>query len=151
MIVTIVTYAYTNASQTPRRLWCDMTRNLASSGLEVELPLPRSVQRLHADIEQKGPGPTLQSYEFSDKNQTLRWRFKRITGGSDASLRVRLTLDRPYGAGLKADIGPANLKFTIPMFSASRIQLKYLQVRYNMPHMRSLHARQFAVVVRPFT
>jgi hypothetical protein len=41
----------------------------------------------------------------------------------------RLTLDKPYGASLRGEVGPVNLKFTIPMFSASRINLKYLQVR----------------------
>lgn len=104
-----------------------MAKNLASTGLELEVPLPKAVQRLHADMEQK-PGASHQSFEFLDRSHTLNWRFKRIAGGSDATLRVRLTLDRPYGAGLKSEIGPTNLKFTLPMYSASRIQLKYLQI-----------------------
>jgi hypothetical protein len=41
---------------------------------------------------------------------------------------LRLTLEKPYGPSLRGEVGPVNLKFTIPMFSASRINLKYLQV-----------------------
>ncbi|MEW5310418.1 MAG: hypothetical protein WDW38_002217 [Sanguina aurantia] len=43
-------------------------------------------------------------------------------------LSGRLTLDKPYGPSLRTDIGPVNLRFTVPMYSASRIALKYLQI-----------------------
>jgi AP-4 complex subunit mu-1 len=46
----------------------------------------------------------------------------------DLSMRARLTLTKPFGASLRTEVGPANLKFTIPMYSASRISLKYLQI-----------------------
>jgi AP-4 complex subunit mu-1 len=58
----------------------------------------------------------------------LKYRFKKVVGGSDLTLRSRLTLSKPYGASLRTEVGPVNLKFTIPMYSASRISLKYLQI-----------------------
>jgi AP-4 complex subunit mu-1 len=50
------------------------------------------------------------------------------TGGVDFGLRARLTLTRPFGASLRGEVGPVNLKFTIPMYSVSRLNLKYLQI-----------------------
>lgn len=43
-------------------------------------------------------------------------------------MRTRLTLTKPFGASLRSEVGPLNLKFTIPMYSASRLSLKYLQI-----------------------
>jgi AP-4 complex subunit mu-1 len=43
-------------------------------------------------------------------------------------LRARLTLEKPFGPTVRSEIGPVNLRFTIPMYSASHIQLKYLQI-----------------------
>lgn len=52
-----------------------------------------------------------------------------MSGGQESVLRARLTLERPFGPTVRSEVGPVNLRFTIPMHSASRIQLKYLQVR----------------------
>lgn len=43
-------------------------------------------------------------------------------------LKARLTLERPYGPALRSEVGPVNLKFTLPMYSASGMGLKYLQI-----------------------
>jgi AP-4 complex subunit mu-1 len=43
-------------------------------------------------------------------------------------LQARLTLDKPYSHNLRTEVGPVNLKFTIPMYCASRLNLKYLQI-----------------------
>lgn len=44
-------------------------------------------------------------------------------------MRARLTLSRPYGAWLRGEVGPVNLRFTVPMYAASGLGLKYLQVQ----------------------
>ncbi|GBF92448.1 elongation factor EF-1 alpha subunit [Raphidocelis subcapitata] len=68
------------------------------------------------------------SCDFSEKSHMLRWRFKRLQGGVDCTLSARLTLERPYGASLRTEVGPLNLRFTLPMYCASRLALKYLQI-----------------------
>jgi len=130
------------------RLWADgVPRDRAASGLEVEVPLPRGVLRAHcepsgplgggpgggaagaAGAAAAGAGAVVGSTaELSERDGILRWRFRRVPGGAEASLRARLTLARPYWAGLRADVGPVNLRFTIPMYAASRLHLQYLQV-----------------------
>ena len=43
-------------------------------------------------------------------------------------VQVRATLSEGWGAGIKKSIGPINLQFTIPMYCASRLQVRYLQI-----------------------
>jgi Adaptor complexes medium subunit family len=42
--------------------------------------------------------------------------------------QIRATLEDGYSASLKRGIGPINLQFTIPMYCASRLHVKYLQI-----------------------
>lgn len=128
----------------------------AASGMEVEIPTPRYVQRVHCDLDTSGgaggpagggagaggltgragraaaaaaaAGAALQAWDYNEKTHLLRWKFKKCPGGSEWTLRARLTLEKPYSPGLRGEVGPVNLRFTIPMYSASRIALKYLQI-----------------------
>ncbi|KAI8470762.1 MAG: Mu homology domain-containing protein [Monoraphidium minutum] len=109
------------------RLFADAPADKAASGLEVEVPLPRYVQRVHCDADARFP-PGVQSWEFNEKGHMLKWRFKKLQGGVDCSLKARLTLERPFGAALRTEVGPVNLRFTLPMYCASRLALKYLQI-----------------------
>ena len=43
-------------------------------------------------------------------------------------LQVRATLSEALGAGIRRGVGPINLQFTIPMYCASRLQVRYLQI-----------------------
>lgn len=109
------------------RLWADIPLDKAASGLEVEIPLPAHVTRVHCEVDPPGAA-ALQGWEYNEKTHMLKYRFKKVVGGSDINMRSRLTLSKPYGASLRTEVGPVNLKFTIPMYSASRISLKYLQI-----------------------
>lgn len=108
------------------RLWCEIPADKAASGLEVEVPTPPYVQRVHCDVD--STGTSSQSWDYSEKTHLLKWKFKKCHGGHEYVMRARLTLERPYGPSLRNQVGPVNLKFTIPMYSASRISLKYLQI-----------------------
>ncbi|GIL81260.1 hypothetical protein Vretimale_1180 [Volvox reticuliferus] len=121
------------------RLWCEIPPDKAANGLEVEVPTPRWVQRVHCDLEGGGgtgggkaaaaaAAAAAQNWDYNEKTHLLRWRFKRCAGSSEFTLRARLTLEKPYGSSLRTEVGPVNLRFTIPMYSASRIMLKYLQI-----------------------
>ncbi|KAG2499617.1 hypothetical protein HYH03_002556 [Edaphochlamys debaryana] len=120
------------------KLWCEVPADKSASGLEVEVPTPRYVQRVHCDLSDAhasggkggpaGGGVAQQAWDYNEKGHLLRWKFKKCPGGSEYTLRARLTLEKPYGASLRSEIGPVNLRFTIPMHSASRIALKYLQI-----------------------
>eukprot|EP00798_Chlamydomonas_sp_ICE-L_P015170 gene15170-21242_t len=115
------------------KIWCEVQPNKAASALEVEIPTPKYVQRVHCDLDDRlpkpgGGTPMTQSWDYSEKGHLLKWKFKKIGGGQDFTLRARLTLDRPYVPSLRSEIGPINLRFTIPMHTPSRLALKYLHI-----------------------
>lgn len=43
-------------------------------------------------------------------------------------MQARLTLEDGFSATIKKEIGPINLQFQIPMFCASKLQVRYLQI-----------------------
>ena len=48
-------------------------------------------------------------------------------------MQVRVSLEDGVPAALKQKMGPMNLQFTIPMFCASRLSVRYLQIMKNDP------------------
>ncbi len=42
--------------------------------------------------------------------------------------QARATLEDGGAGGIKRGVGPINLQFTIPMYCASRLQVRYMQI-----------------------
>ena len=61
-----------------------------ANGLEVELPMPKSVERVNCEVGRK----VGQMWDWNDKTRKLLWRFKTMRGGEDGVLKVRATLDK---------------------------------------------------------
>lgn len=61
------------------RLWSDIPRDKFASGMELELPLPSYVTRVHCDVDPPG-NASLQGWEFNEKSRLLRLRFKKVAG-----------------------------------------------------------------------
>ena len=60
------------------RLYSDLPVDKSASGLEVEVPLPPSVQRCHCEADTRAGQQQL--WEFSEKNHMLVWRLKKLSG-----------------------------------------------------------------------
>jgi AP-4 complex subunit mu-1 len=70
--------SYSRQAMVTLRLFSDLPADKSASGLEVEVPLPPSVQRCHCEADTR-LGPQ-QSWEFSEKNHMLVWRLKKLAG-----------------------------------------------------------------------
>ncbi|GMY28494.1 AP-4 complex subunit mu-like, partial [Fagus crenata] len=51
-----------------------------------------------------------------------------IVGGSEHTLRAKLTFSQESHGNIVKESGPVSMTFTIPMYTASRLQVKYLQI-----------------------
>ncbi|KAG6784341.1 hypothetical protein POTOM_010032 [Populus tomentosa] len=51
-----------------------------------------------------------------------------IVGGSEHTLRAKLTFSQELHGNITKEAGPVSMTFTIPMYNASRLQVKYLQI-----------------------
>ncbi len=66
--------------------------------------------------------------EYNSKEMQVLWSVKRLKGGHECCLRTRISLSAPASNYIKKQIGPIVADFEIPMFNASRLQVKYLRI-----------------------
>ena len=71
-----------------------------------------------------GPAlPPPQTAEYSAKDKEVVWTIRKFQGGSEATLRTRITLSSPSGAGLRKELGPISMAFEIPNHNVSRLNV----------------------------
>ncbi|KAL2892904.1 AP-4 complex subunit mu [Bienertia sinuspersici] len=93
--------------------------------IQVQMPLPSYTSRVSFELE---PGAVGQMADFKEANKRLEWSLKKIVGGGEHTLRAKLTFSQESHGNLTKEAGPVSMNFTIPMYNASRLQVKYLQI-----------------------
>ena len=61
----------------------------AASGLEVIIPMPRAVQRVSCMFATEPRPAGSQSWDWQEKQRRLVWKFKKVPGATEHTLRVR--------------------------------------------------------------
>ncbi len=89
------------------------------------MPLPRNTVSAITEFNSEIPGC---SAEFNSVEKKAIFTIRKFNGGSEISMRVRVTLDAPVTAGNKKEIGPISLGFEIPMYNVSHLQVRYLRI-----------------------
>lgn len=68
----------------------DFASDKAASGLEMVIPFPKEVQRVSCDFDKEPKPAGTQSWDWQEKARRLVWKFKKVQGGSEHQLRVRI-------------------------------------------------------------
>lgn len=121
------------------RLRAEHEPTKVASGVEVAVPMPPSIQRVHCEVDTPaeasllaalpGKGPFEQSAEWSERDRQLVWSLKNLRGGKEHTLRVRLTVDAGSAELTKQEYGPVMLQFVLPgKPSASGLDVRYMKV-----------------------
>ena len=66
--------------------------------------------------------------EYNSKDREVVWVIKKFPGGSEATLRARVTLSAPSGPTLRKELGPISLSFEIPNHNVSGLSVRYLRI-----------------------
>ncbi|KAL3699168.1 hypothetical protein R1sor_017190 [Riccia sorocarpa] len=103
----------------------DFPANVTANTVALRLPLPKTTSRVSFELE---AGATGQSTDFKETNKTIEWSLRKIVGGSEHTLRAKLTLTQERNVNIRKEAGPVSMSFTIPMFNASKLAVRYLQV-----------------------
>ncbi|EFJ18717.1 hypothetical protein SELMODRAFT_141330 [Selaginella moellendorffii] len=103
----------------------DFAQNVTANTVLVRIPLPKTTMRCGFELEAGAAG---QSTDYKESTKLVEWGLKKISGGSEHVLRAKLTLSQERNVNIKKEVGPISMTFTIPMFNASKVQVKYLQV-----------------------
>jgi len=66
---------------------------------------------------------SLQTAEYIAKDREVVWNIKKFPGGTETTLRTRITLSVPSGPSLRKELGPVSMSFEIPNHNSSRLNV----------------------------
>uniref|UniRef100_A0A6A7GCG2 AP-4 complex subunit mu-1 n=1 Tax=Hirondellea gigas TaxID=1518452 RepID=A0A6A7GCG2_9CRUS len=91
----------------------------------VQFPVPKATTSVSCDL---GLGTIGQASEYSAVDKKVFWKIKKFGGGTEQTLRVKITLGSQHTTIVRKEIGPISMTFEIPMFNASGLQVRYLRI-----------------------
>jgi AP-4 complex subunit mu-1 len=109
----------------------DMPANHFGANVVVEMRLPKAAISASCNLI-SAPGTGHASAEFLPTEGKIVWTMKKFIGGSEQTMRAKVTLDRYCSTQVRSEIGPINMCFEIPMYNVSNLQVRYLRVAENM-------------------
>jgi len=107
------------------KIRADFSANVTANTITIQMPVPSYTMRASFELEAGAVGQTT---DFKEGSRRLEWNLKKIVGGSEHTLRAKLTFSQESHGNITKEAGPVNMNFTIPMYNASKLQVRYLQI-----------------------
>lgn len=109
------------------RVRADINPQNNVSNLELTVVLPPTATDASVDCL---PGTLAATGEFLPSKHSVIVQCRRLPGAQELSCCIRVTTSEPFAtvAQAKRECGPVTLGFSIPMFTASNLQIKYLRI-----------------------
>ncbi|KAH9756264.1 AP-4 complex subunit mu [Citrus sinensis] len=101
------------------KISAEFSASITANTIVVEMPLPKYTTRDHGSF-----------FVVADGEST------QIVGGSEHTLRAKLTFSQESHGNITKEVGPVNMTFTIPMYNASKLQTSSFKP-LNDPEMAS--------------
>ncbi len=109
----------------------EIPENHFGANVTIEIPLPRCTAGASSTLVTHGTGQSTAEYNIQEKS--LVWQMKKLPGGSEQTLRAKITLSEPCTSQIRKEIGPISMTFEIPMYNVSSLQVRYLRIAESMP------------------
>lgn len=110
----------------------EMENSHFGANVAIELPLPKCTASATCTlINSSNVGNPSAEFVLADKK--ILWTMKKFPGGSEQTLKVKVTLEKACTSQIRREIGPVNMNFEIPMFNVSNLNVRYLRIAENMP------------------
>jgi AP-4 complex subunit mu-1 len=90
--------------------------------------LPKGVTATAIAAATGSPTGVGQTAEYNAKEREVVWTIKKFMGGSEHTLRTKITLSAPSTTNIRKELGPVSLGFEIPMYNVSNLAVKYLRI-----------------------
>ncbi|XP_006841205.3 AP-4 complex subunit mu [Amborella trichopoda] len=107
------------------KIRADFSPTITANTIQVHMPLPKYTARVSFELD---PGAVGNTTDFKESTKKLEWSLRKIVGGSEHTLRAKLTFSQESHSNIMKEAGPVSMTFTIPMYNASRLQVRYLQI-----------------------
>merc|ERR1711865_1091529 len=75
-----------------------------------------------------GSGAAGQNTEYKEKDRCVVWSIKKFPGETEYTLRAKITLSQPFSNRIRKEFGPISMKFEVPMYNVSNLQVRYLRI-----------------------
>lgn len=111
----------------------EMPQNHFGSNVSIEMPLPRctAAATCNVIVASASAGPS--NAEFVRKDGKIVWNIRKFPGGTEQTMRAKVTLNHSCTTQIRREIGPINMNFEIPMYNVSNLQVRYLRIAEAMP------------------
>lgn len=110
----------------------EMENSHFGANVAIEIPLPRCTAGATCSL-MSSSNVSNSSAEFILAEKKVLWTMKKFPGGSEQTLKIKVSLDKPCTTQIRREVGPVNMNFEIPMFNVSRLNVRYLRIAENMP------------------
>lgn len=95
------------------------------SNMIIKMAVPRATAGASAEILGDYPQSTA---EYNASEKKVVFTVRKVNGGSELNLKVKISLDGPVTAAHKREVGPISIGFEIPMYNVSNLQVRYLRI-----------------------
>ncbi|CAJ1925839.1 unnamed protein product [Cylindrotheca closterium] len=109
----------------------EMPQNHFGANVSVELPLPKCTNVAHCNVI-SSPGTGYTNAEFVRSEGKILWTMKKLPGGTEQTMKAKVSLSQACTTQIRREVGPINLNFEIPMYNVSKLQVRYLRIAESM-------------------
>ena len=108
------------------RVLADLPEGNNGLNVIIRISVPRCTVNATADLNQSADMARsgVSSTEYQEKEKRMVWTIRKVSGGSEMSLRMKITLDQPVGPAHRREMGPISMQFEIPMYNVSNLQVR---------------------------
>lgn len=104
-------------------LHCRYASDMMASNMQVVLPLPRGTANASAQVSSHQTA----TFDFSER--CIRWNLGKAEGSTSHACNIAVSFTTPSASSLLDEIGPASVHFSLPKFSGTGMQVRYLQLQ----------------------
>eukprot|EP00823_Brevimastigomonas_motovehiculus_P009075 TRINITY_DN8755_c0_g1_i1.p1 TRINITY_DN8755_c0_g1~~TRINITY_DN8755_c0_g1_i1.p1 ORF type:complete len:449 (-),score=68.84 TRINITY_DN8755_c0_g1_i1:111-1457(-) len=94
----------------------------------VTCPVPKATTGVSCEL---ATGVVGQTAEYDAKERKVLWKIKKFKGGTEQTVRAKITLGSAHNATVRKELGPISMQFEIPMYNPSNVQVRYLRIMEN--------------------
>lgn len=101
-----------------------MPATVSAGNMSVHIPVPKVTSHVSHEL----PPATGQTVEFKAADKIVLWHLKKVGGGTEQYVRLKLTVPDAKAPILRKEISQVALMFEMPMFVCSRLAIRFLRV-----------------------
>lgn len=107
------------------KIRADIPEHNYGGNVSVVFPVPKATSTVTNEL---GVGVVGQAAEYDQKERKVIWKIKKFTGGTEQTIRTKITLEAAHTTAVRKEVGPISMNFEIPMFNPSGLQVRYLRI-----------------------